>query len=168
MSNQAKVITKIKMKPGEITAIIERLNTDRFKNLLEIKGWKGEKGDWGKYVWFITVKGDKDGLKYGYRECWLNNVKSFEIRHFSGGSFMWWIDFSITNEVALAFDGTTRDDAADNKIKPGLHKYDSWNDLVMRLNFNRGLPDFELERTPKEFQNVKIYTTYIQFNAYRK
>lgn len=161
MSNHAKVITKLPMTPAGITAILNRLNETRFKNLLTISYAKGSKGSWGKHNWYITVTGDKDGRTYGGRECWLNNAKSFEIRHAWGGTFFWWIDFSITNEVALSYSGTTRDDADDEKVVPEAHKYDSWGEFSDRMNRGRGLPVWESEYTPKEFlppiEDIKMY-----------
>lgn len=60
-----------------------------------------------------------------YKVCWLNNPRSFEIRHGGGGgNFIWWVDSLITNEVACFYDGNIGDDGYQGKEKgkPGLYQ----------------------------------------------
>jgi len=117
MANHAYVKTKRWMSPEKITELIEKLNKERFKGVIEIDYHErtNEKPGWGPHTWLLTVK--QDGQEYGTRVCWLNTKRSFEMRHGGGGDFMWWIDCSICNEVALEFDGNWTDDGCDAKEK---------------------------------------------------
>lgn len=166
MSNHVKVTTKKAMTAIGITNLLTRLNEQRFKNVLNIQYLKQSKdgpGLWGPHEWEISVKEfDEEDPRFenGFMtlECWLNNRRSFEIRHISG-TFIWWVDLSISNEVALTFDGKRCDDADGKKEKGVAGKYDDWDAFAVRMNFGRGLPEWELEWTPKVFHNVKIFTS---------
>ena len=112
MANHAQVTTKKKMTPEAVTALLERLNKDRFKSILKIEysDCRNELQAWGSHVWMLTTPHHPDGGDYGSRVCWLNTSRRFEIRHGGGAEFIWWIDNAITNEVALVFDGYIVDD----------------------------------------------------------
>lgn len=128
MANHAYVKTKKKMLPEAITALINRLNDTVFKKVLKIEceNYRGDSHAWGKYVWNVSY--DIDGKEADGRIFWLNNSKSFEIRHGGGWDFIWWIDHVITNEVALIFDGIISDDGGSDDWKGEPNKYSSFEE----------------------------------------
>jgi hypothetical protein len=159
MANHARVKTKLEMSPEAVTELLNRLNTQRFKGLLKIEycDCRGEVGAWGDHVWLLHVRPREpaQGVNYGDRVCWLNSPKSFEIRHGGGGQFLWWVDFAITNEVALVFEGKRSDDSDGVKERGEFGKYDSFTDYIVR-NYTRKMSpeywDFEKAVTPREFR----------------
>lgn len=152
MANHAEVKTKKQMTPEGITALLNEMNATIFRNVLKIEycDCRNETGAWGDHVWIINVhpKDPSPNINYGTRECWLNNPKSFEIRHGGGSSFLWWIDFAITNEVALRYNGVVIDESDGIREKPVQGKYDSFGEYIRRMNF---ILTYDYEITPREF-----------------
>lgn len=149
MANHAHVITKKKMTPEKISALIDRLNATMFKDLLKITytDCTGQTGCWGKHVWEITVKGGehvyegREYHRYGDRVCWLNSSRHFEIRHGGGGNWIWWVDQAICNEIALEFDGYDMDDSDGEHDKPEKDKYADFDQYLIRTNLADKYPD---------------------------
>jgi hypothetical protein len=167
MANHAHVITKKKMTPEKITLLIDRLNGTMFRGLLKTvyTDCTGQTGCWGKHVWQITVKGgefEREGNvyhRYGSRVCWLNSSRHFEIRHGGGGSWIWWIDSAICNEIALEFDGYVMDDS-DGEKEPGVKdEYADFDAYLIRSNIDSSFSD-EVKARKMKF----IKSKFIQEN----
>jgi hypothetical protein len=145
MANHCQVITKKKMTPEKISALIDRLNATMFRDLLKIvyTDCTGKTGCWGNHVWEIeTVNSNpKDPVNYGERVCWLNTSRHFEIRHGGGGNWIWWVDFAICNEVALEFDGYVSDDSDGEKYPGKKDKYADFNAYLIRSNIDDSFSD---------------------------
>lgn len=112
MANHGWVKTRKVMKPEQISEIIEKLNKDKFKNLLTVDLHKStpQEPGWGEFTWLIDFYKES-------RVCWLNNSRHFEMRHGGGSSLIWWVDSCILNEVALVFNGTIGDEGISDKWK---------------------------------------------------
>lgn len=160
MANHAQVITKKKMTPEKISALIERLNKELFKDLLIVKytDCTGRSECWGDHVWEITVKGgegEHEGRTYhrfGERVCWLETSRHFEIRHGGGGNWIWWVDSAICNEIALEFDGYVMDDSDGEKEKGIYEKYSDFDDYLIRSNID---PSFSDEAKASKMKFIK-------------
>jgi hypothetical protein len=131
MANHGRVRTRKKLTPAGVSAIIERLNQERFQGRLLIESCKG---GWGQYTWEIKVR-DEPGEEptYGSRICWIETPNRFEMRHGGGGRFWWWLDAVIQNEVALEFNGTLSDDGHDGKWKPEKGKYPTYRSYCLAM-----------------------------------
>lgn len=108
MANHAYVKLKKNQEPfdaGKINEIIERLNKEVFHNSLSIK-WINTPGRRESDQWQINTLGTVEEE----RLCWLNNPRSFEIRHGGGSDFIWWIDCLICQEITKQFNGKWNDD----------------------------------------------------------
>lgn len=136
MANHAKVKTKKKMTPEKVTEVLEALNKRIFNGNLKIEyhNEKGNKGAWGPHVWMFSYISHVDGKDYDGRVMWLNNSKSFEIRHGGGCQFVWWMDTAITNEIAYYFDGYVIDDSDMEKRKPIEGQYDDYKKYALHKN----------------------------------
>ena len=129
MSNHGYVKTKEFMSAKKILTLLHNLNQKHFKGNLQIEMFEPPKIN--QLAWWELIYTGDDGKQYGYRQCWLNTQKSFEIRHGGGGDFVWWIDCVISNEVAAQFNGIITDDGCEDKIKGELpYKYASLNEFV--------------------------------------
>lgn len=161
MANHAYVTTKKKMTPALITEMLNRLNQERFRGILKIEysDETGNKSAWGPHVWLIKIG---ENGEFGSRVCWLNTGRKFEIRHGGGGDFIWWVDISICNEIAVLFNGKISDDGGDGKWDGAPNKYKTWADHFARIHklalerHKDTLPFFKQmfnEEVPPEFQN---------------
>jgi len=157
MANHGFVTFKQNVDPAKISALLERLNHEVFKDILKIK-FSDNCGPecWGKQVWEISaVYNDQT---YGERICWMASPKKFEIRHGGGGDFIWWIDCKITNEIALEFNGTITDEGVDHKIEAKKDWCPTWKDYVKKLYSK--LPEkllelmFDKDIVPEIFKDV--------------
>ncbi|RTK97766.1 MAG: hypothetical protein EKK64_00755 [Neisseriaceae bacterium] len=144
MANHAWVKTRKVMKPEQISDIIENLNKTKFKNLLKVDYHLAtlEEPGWGEHTWLVS-------LGKMQKVCWLETSRHFEISHGGGGgSLLWWLDISITNDVALRFNGNISDDGVSGKWKgkenyfPTLKSY-----LEDKLSF---LPTEDREKAIKQ------------------
>lgn len=101
----------------------------------------------GRPGWEIQYKGESNSF-----QIWLPTSRKVEIRHSHHApvsDFMWWVDASITNEIALAFDGTISDEGVEERWKgePDYcpHFKDYLSKIWMRLPIEQAL-----EFSPKE------------------
>lgn len=146
------------MKVEDISALYEELNISHFKRNLKIE--IVDPAPWGDgNYWYVNYK--SNNLDYFESESWLHNSKSFEIRHGHAGSFGWWWDNLVCNEIALRFNGVWKDDASERKIESKPNKYDSLFDFLNRLSsrigkhakYNLLRYTEELEFIPEEFKS---------------
>lgn len=131
MANHGFVKTKKHMKPEAITALLDELNESHFKGNLKIEYHLADEGDtsvYGPHCWLL--KYESNDQVYAKRVCWLNNRQSWEIRHGGGGDFAWWIDSTITNEVACQFNGTISDGGHGDRWKGEPNKYPEFLDYL--------------------------------------
>lgn len=147
------------MSAAGVSAAVARLNAGNFHGRISVEYAEfpaSETYAWGRHVWIINyVSG---GETYAERLFFLTSSRAFEIRHGGGSNFAWWIDASITNAVALTYDGVISDDAGAGKWKGVEGKYQRFRDYlasalahVARREILDRLVDFELEQTPPEF-----------------
>ena len=145
MANHCQIITKKKMTPEKIAALIDRLNATLFRDLLKITytDCTVKEGCWGKHVWEIetVTKNPEDPVNYGDRVCWLNTSRHFEMRHGGGGNWIWWVDSAICNEIALEFEGYTADDSDGEHEQPIKGGYDDFNAYLIRANISESFSE---------------------------
>lgn len=145
MANHAFVKSRRYMHPSEITQIITDVSHKHLMGNLQIS----EDHRW----WEIKYVSPNATGTWAHLSCWLPTRRTFEIRH-GRGDFCWWIDFLITNEVALFYDGTISDEGVEEtwKGKPG--KYDSIEEhkKVMQLGMPPRHPALEAIIYPPEFR----------------
>ena len=169
MANHGYVKTKQVMAPEATTSLIKKLNDTVFHNCLKIEYVEGGKpGDWGKHIWFITALMD-DGSEIGHRVCWLNNSKSFEMRHGGGGNFIWWIDQYISNEIALQFNGTISDDGCGDKEKPKnkFHKWRKYNKILCGWGNRKYIKNFDAKKwIPNKWISMQLHEERVP-NAFK-
>jgi hypothetical protein len=148
MANHAWVKTRKKIDPEQITELINRLIKDKFKNTLTVE--YSEDG-FADHVWTIKCPQINES-----RICWLEGEKHFEMRHGGGGNFIWWVDHSIINEVALQFGGKISDEGTDKKIAPKENLYPTFKDYLdvvwRHLGGYTVAIMLKLEYIPKEFK----------------
>ena len=127
MANHAWVKTRKHMSPQAVTDLLNKLNEKYFQNVLKIEyhNCQGEEECWGEHVW--TIKAEERNAIYVERVCWLKHRQHFEIRHGGGGDFAWWVDFTVTAQVAKTFNGRQYDDGCgeikDRKIFPTYSEF---------------------------------------------
>jgi hypothetical protein len=155
MANNGYCKTKKKMTPELVTEVIENLIKTTFKDSVSLEK---QEGGWGEYTWFISVK---DSGSSNCQIFWLKNNKTFEIRHSGGTDFLRWIDWMVTNVIAVAFDGIISDDADNDKSKGEPEKYPTFEQYLKDIRFYNETKGAEeiiarcrlqdiVERTPKE------------------
>jgi hypothetical protein len=142
MANHGFVKTKKPMTPDAIQAILEELNVSTFKN-----GFKIERDD---KFWNLSYPSNE--RNYGYRSCWLETKRTFEMRHSGGASFIWWADSVILDTIARKFDGTISDEGHSNKWKPRERNW-TLSEYIQEVH-PYGLPPVELEFIPPEFRDL--------------
>jgi hypothetical protein len=155
MANYAKIKTKLKMQPNNITKLLNDLNTTIFKNTLTITYTGSDKPYY--HEWFIQQNNDITQ----YRICWLNNSTSFEIKHGGGKNFIWWVDFAICNEIAVKFNGIWTDEADNDKRKGIPHKYDNFQEHTERMF------DYMKEWKTESFKKIIYSDVPDKFNPYK-
>jgi hypothetical protein len=138
MANHGYVTTRKKMTPEAITGLLNRLNQERFKGILviEYSHHEGDDGAYGRHLWEITFNHTvpEQSVCYGnHRVCWLNTSRKFEIRHGGGGNFIWWIDHIITNEIAVAFNGSISDDGVGGRWNGEEGKFPSYRNYIEHM-----------------------------------
>lgn len=112
------------MSIEKISEIIQRLNETKFKNILTITNEEN--------YWHIDcTMGD---VCYFERQCWLDSPRKFEMRHGGGSDFAWWVDTSITNEVALQFNGIQRDEGGGEPFGPVENYYPRFVDFLHMMH----------------------------------
>jgi len=143
MANHGYVTTRKHMKAEVLTEFFNDINSkylfDEFN--VEYSDCRNNPGAWGKHVWDFQHKRNEKI----YKVCWLNNPRSFEIRHGGGGNFVWWLDSLITNEVACFYDGNIGDDGYQGKEKgkPGLYQVYKDYAYYMCRHHDKGLLFFK-------------------------
>lgn len=132
MANHCKVEAKKRMTSKNVTEVLKSLNEKYFLNNLNILYFdeRGNKSAYGPHVWMIKYISSIDHQDYDGRIMWLNNSKSFEIRHGGGSNFIWWIDNVITNEIAIKFDGLIIDDGDGIPKKGDIDKYSTFEKYI--------------------------------------
>lgn len=106
MANFGYVKSRKKIDPVRLNTMLEQLNQARFHGNLVID-YSGDDNP----SWNIRYVSSHDHKEYASRYCWLGTSRTFSMRHGGGGTFAWWVDQTIINEVALLFNGTITDDA---------------------------------------------------------
>lgn len=159
MANHGWVKTRKKMKPEQISAMLNELNESLFKGNLEIDyhlSTLTEPG-WGEHTWELTYK--SENKEWMHRVCWLETSRHFEMRHGGGSYFAWWIDTLILNEVAVRFNGTIYDDGGGEKTKGVPNKFNCLKEFMNSMlpyvkdeNVKKQLMKFEYELVPPEFK----------------
>lgn len=139
MANHGYVKSRKKMDPKRITEVLQDLNTTRFKGLLTIEHTDD--------MWEVSAP------KYVYRRCWLETPHRFEIKHGPGGTFAWWVDFHISNAIALAYDGTIYDDGCDIKEKGDPNYCPTLSEMYDRMQIPHAMLEHESRLTPPEFRD---------------
>lgn len=122
MANHGFVSCKKKPTIPLIGEVIRNLNNTRFKQQLDIEE------DGGCFQ--VTPKFDEYA---GAVTVWLASPKKIEIRHGHWRQFMWWVDASIINELALRFNGLISDEGVSEKWQGEPNKYEtylSWLRLI--------------------------------------
>ncbi len=160
MANNGWIKTRRKMKPEQITSILEKLNTSLFKNNLQIEYHIStpESPGWGPHTWLL--KYESNGSEWASRICWLETSHNFVMRHGGGTQFAWWIDTVISNEVAVYFDGTIGDDAISDKWKGEPGKFSDFSQYLECMlshikdpETKKRILESEYQFVPSEFQN---------------
>lgn len=113
MANHGYVKSRKKIKPEQVSELLETVNQKWFKGNLVVEYHKSTNEDpgWGDHTWMVSYISSEDKQEYARRVFWLETSRSFHVSHGGGGGdFAWWMDQTITNEVALMCDGNISDD----------------------------------------------------------
>lgn len=124
MANHGYVTSRKPFAVEKINEIIERLNTERFGNLLTIERYD---------QWNDEGPGWRVGLEEecNFLSAWLKTTRKFEIRHSGRGDFMWWVDSSITRAIAKEYDGIISDDGHGDKYRASDESdYEHFKDYI--------------------------------------
>ena len=114
MANHCEVWTKKPMSASELNNLFDHIVKNKFNSQVQYNYDFGtEDFRWGDHVWMWQYVMNKE-LR-DVRVCWFfgdgyKDPYHFEIRHGGGNRLDWWIDYTITNEVAKHFDGVVIDD----------------------------------------------------------
>jgi hypothetical protein len=148
MANHATVKTQTEMTVEQVKDLLAELNKSLFKGLLKFE-FDGETTP----TWAVVLNGQQ------IRYFWLNSPTEWEIKHGGGGHFYWWVDFAVTNAIALRFDGVIIDDGDGIEHKGEEGKYDNFGEFVDRMHVH--IPDDDVKKalmqldqehfTPSEF-----------------
>jgi hypothetical protein len=145
MSNIAKIKTRRNMKVAAIDKILAELNKKFwFGNMIIDKVERSSGGYSGPLCgWVIKYKSptkpDKkswagDDCIYMTRHFWLDADRQFTISHGgSGGDLGWWVDFMITNEILLKFNGICVDEGDGIPYRGIPNQYDSLAQFMGRF-----------------------------------
>jgi hypothetical protein len=130
MSNHGFVKTQEPMPPEKISLLLDELNDSHFKGILsyEYSEHPNDTSTWGPHIWMI-----KCGV--GLIVTWLNDQRSWEVRHGGGSSFARWMESVIINEIAIRFDGTISDEGVEEEWKgePGKYKtFEEFYEMVLQ------------------------------------
>lgn len=150
MANHAYVKTRKPMTADSINQMLAKLNEELWKGLVSV--------ECEETSWLLRYNGhDEQFWKSGdeIRAFWLDSSRCFTMRHGGGGLWVWWIDFAITNQVALQFNGRITDEGVPGKIEGIPGKYDDFKDFC--YDFYRGtsfldkILAHEMRITPSSF-----------------
>lgn len=149
MANNGHVKTRKAMTVETVTQLLNKLNERSFKNCFQIEYCEGDENSYGPHMWFITYE------PWGSRVFWLNDDKSFEVRHSGATDFIWWADSLILAVVADQFDGRIFDDGVSGSWPGEPDKIDTYPKYLKSkwglTVANQAIQSFILEATPPEF-----------------
>ena len=151
MANIGYVTSRRTLRPEKIGEILNRLNQTQFKGVLKIEASADDS-------WAVHCPLGSDD--WTQRQCWLDTRRKFKISHGGrGGAFVWWVDFSISNAVALEYDGMITDDGIPDRMTPSKDYFPTFS-AFLREHYSHVKPDVlrflvesELSMTPPEFQD---------------
>ena len=158
MANYGYVKSRKTIKPEQVSAMLESINQSKFKGNLTVEYHKAtpENSGWGEHTWVVKYSSNEDKQEYARRVCWLETKRSFGISHGGGGGdFAWWLDFTISNEVALLCDGNITDDGDGgyNKTKGKPDYYPTFIDFIKMMKGHVKDPNIQLWLLQEEMKD---------------
>lgn len=124
MANHGYVKTKRKLTRDEVTKALKEINERRFKGLFDLSGPTPFQENKREFCWSFRFKQD-DWL---YFEVWKKEgAKTLEFRH-PHGSFNFWAQCVVENDLALKFNGLITDDGCGDKWRGEKNKYPTFYD----------------------------------------
>jgi hypothetical protein len=156
MANHGYVTTRCHITVPRMQTVLENLNERVFRYRLRIEYVHSlDEAAWGEHCWELTIpRPYEPDFPYARRFCWLTSKRKFEIRH-GGTNFAFWLGSVVSNEVAVAFDGTITDDGGSGRWKGVPNKYDRYNDyldMIWKNNqYKEYLRQVYRDEAPEEF-----------------
>lgn len=155
MANHGFITTKTFLKKEKILEDLQEINNRRFKGLLKI-----EDSNWSnKGSWFIGFQQEGWLNPEGFN-IWIRSPKKLEHRH--SRTWAYYLEIVFSTELAAKYDGILSDEGHDEKWKPDVKKYptfQSWLDSCY-CNLKKNHPksfkqmvDLEMEYCPEELKD---------------
>jgi len=118
LGNLAYIKTRLPVEFQQLRKDLEEISEKRFNGTLVFSPWAVGDG------WSITFLGYNRHIS-----AYLESPHEIHIAH-SAGDLLWWIDFVITNDLALKYDGEISDDAVGETWKGEPGKYPTFSNVL--------------------------------------